>query len=258
MRLTEFAIKHAQPSEKIRKLFDGGGLHLFITPQGGKYWRYRYRHQGKDCTLSLGTYPKITLKNARQCHREAQSLLEQGINPHDEKQRQKRKAGQATSRQLTFEHIAREWYGHQRPQWKNAKHAQQVINTLVQYVFPVIGQLPIDDVPPVAVFNLLAELKDKAETATRVKQRINAVFTFAIQTGRATTNPAQSAPKIIRGAENSVQHHPALPKNELGSFLAKLEGYANRKTALALRLLVLTLTRSGELRYGRWEEIKGD
>ena len=157
-----------------------------------------------------------------------------------------------------FECIAREWYEYQRPAWKNAKHVQQVIHTLEQYAFPRIGNNAIDAIPATDILAVLNALNDRPETASRLKQRLSAVFNFAIQTGRATFNPAASAPKIVRSADKRVKHHPALPVAEIGTFLRELDNYANRKTALALRLLILTLTRSGEVRRGEWTEISGD
>lgn len=254
MRLTEKTIKNAPPGERPYKLFDGGGLHLFITPRGGKYWRYRYRFDGQDCTLSLGVYPKVRLKQARQLHRDAQSLLAQDTDPHRHKQKRK----QAEKQQDNFEKVAREWYAHQRPAWKNEKHAWQVIHTLEQYVFPHIGSKAVSEVQPPAIVSILNRLADRPETRTRVKQRISAVFAFAIQTGRATLNPALSAPKTVRSAQNRVRHQPSLPAAEIPTFFQCLDNYPNRKTALALRLLILTLTRSGEVRLGQWAELNGD
>lgn len=139
MLLTEKTIKHAKPTERSRKLFDGGGLYLLITPQGCKYWRYRYRFAGKDSTLALGVYGEVSLKQARQLHREAKSLLHKGIDPLARQQEQR----QGNAGQAAFERIAREWYAYQRPAWKNAKHAQQVIHTLEQYAFPHIGDMTL-------------------------------------------------------------------------------------------------------------------
>ena len=254
MPLTEITIRQAKPTERPRKLFDGGGLYLLITPQGCKYWRYRYRFAGKDRTLSLGAYREVSLKQARQLHREAKSLLYQGIDPLARQQEQR----QGYGGHATFARIAREWYEYQRPAWKNAKHAQQVIHTLEQYAFPRIGNKAIDAIPATDILAVLNALNDRPETASRLKQRLSAVFNFAIQTGRATFNPAASAPKIVCSADKRVKHHPALPVAEIGTFLRELDNYANRKTALALRLLILTLTRSGEVRRGEWTEISGN
>ena len=254
MPLTEITIRQAKPAERPRNLFDGGGLYLLITPQGCKYWRYRYRFAGKDSTLALGVYGEVSLKQARQLHREVKSLLHQGIDPLARQQEQR----QGNAGQAAFERIAREWYEYQRPAWKNAKHVQQVIHTLERYAFPHIGDKAIDAIPATDILAVLNALNDRPETASRLKQRISAVFNFAIQTDRATFNPAASAPKIVRSADKRVKHHPALPVAEIGTFLRQLDHYANRKTALALRLLVLTLTRSGEVRRGEWTEISGD
>ena len=132
---------------------------------------------------------------------------------------------------------------------------QQVIGSLERYAFPAIGKKGMDSILPTDILALLNAMADKPETASRVKQRISAVFDFAIQTGRATHNPAAAAPKIVRSADKRVKHHPSLPVAEIGTFLRSREEYPNRKTALLLRLLVLTLTRSGEVRYGAWSEI---
>ncbi|SUO93011.1 Arm DNA-binding domain-containing protein [Suttonella ornithocola] len=124
MKLTDKAIKHADSNGKKRlKLFDGGGLHLLITDKGAKYWRYRYRFNGEDCTLSIGTYPAISLKEARQKHRDAQTLLNQGINPHQQKKALKIENRRQIRQSVTFEHIAQEWYQRRKPIYSNAKAA---------------------------------------------------------------------------------------------------------------------------------------
>ncbi|WP_298641926.1 integrase arm-type DNA-binding domain-containing protein [uncultured Cardiobacterium sp.] len=217
-------------------------------------WRYRYRFDGQDCILSPGVYPKVRLRQARQLHRDAQSLLAQGSDPHRRKQQRK----QAEKQQDSFGKVAREWYAHQRPAWKNEKHARQVIHTLERYVFPHIGGKAVSGIPPPAIVGILNRLADRPETRTRVKQRISAVFAFAIQTGRRPLNPALSAPKTVRSAQNRIRHQPSLPVAEIPAFFRDLERYPNRKTALALRLLILTLTRSGEVRLGQWAELRGD
>ncbi|CAM3059208.1 tyrosine-type recombinase/integrase [Dichelobacter nodosus] len=255
MKLRELIVRQAKLPKKAKKLFDGGGLFLYLTPSG-KYWYYRYRFAGKDKVMPLGKYPHMNLKEARIAHIEAKIKLSNGCDPVEENNRLKRE--QERNYNNSFEEIAKEWYQHVLPEWKNKKHAQQVINTLSQYAFPKIGHYPIDDVPPIELFNLLHEIRDKAETASRLKQRIKAVFDFAIQTGRAKTNPALSAPKIIRNNDNKVKHHPALPESRIKEFYQRLENYPNRTTQLALQFLILTFVRVGELRQGEWTEIKGN
>ena len=154
--------------------------------------------------LPLGVYNKISLREARQRHRDAQSLLNRGIDPLVHKREQR----QVKARQASFERIAREWYAHQKPAWKNAQHVQQVIGSLERYAFPGIGKKGMDSILPTDILAILNAMNDKPETASRVKQRISAVFDFAIQTGRATHNPAAAAPKIVRSADKRVKHHP--------------------------------------------------
>ncbi len=243
MSLTELVIKKTHYRGKTIKIFDGGGLYLLINQQG-RYWRYKYRFCGREKCLSLGVYPNITLKMARELHREARYLLDKGTCPATEKQRIKLE--QANKQGNTFTVVAQEWYAMKRPEWSNTKHAQQVINTLKAEVFPFIGNLPITDIAPMTVLEVLNKIKHKPETCTRVKQRITAVFDYAIQTGRATWNPAQSLPNP--GKSKSVNHHPALPKEELHNFFNQLRNYQNKQTQLSMCLLMLTFVRVGELR----------
>ena len=260
MKLTDRQVRNADSAgRKQRKLFDGGGLHLMLTDKGGKYWRFRYRFRGRDCLLSLGTYPQISLKQVRQLHRDAQTLLHQGIDPHAQKMRQRREARQAARQTASFAHFARQWYEGRKNSYTNAKAAQQVINTLQQYAFPLIGERAITELTTADITAVLAPLiATKPETASRLKQRISGVFDYAVQMGCISHNPVLSTPKIIRSGDKRVKNHPALPVARLGEFFARLAQYPNTKTALALRLLILTLTRSGELRHGQWQELSGD
>jgi len=127
MRLKDTQIRHLPLPEKPRKLFDGGGLYLYLTPSG-KYWRYRYRFFGKNRTLALGVYPAVSLKEARKAHMEAKLLLGKGIDPSKDKQR--RKSEMRASVGNTFEAIALEWFKVSRPQWTSARHAQNILAAL--------------------------------------------------------------------------------------------------------------------------------
>lgn len=252
MKLTETIIRSLPTPVKPRKIFDGGGLYLYLTPSG-RYWRYRYRFWGKERTLALGVYPEINLKTARNAHMQAKLLLASGIDPVLDKKRLKDEKRAKYGN--TFADIAREWYELKRPEWKNPKHAQQVINTLETYAFPHIGHIPVASILPLMVFDVLKAVSNKPETANRVKQRISAVFEHAVLTGRATHNPALSMPKI---AKKQVEHHAALPQELIPDFFERLAEYPNRMTQLALRLLILTFVRVGELRQGEWSELQGN
>ncbi len=166
------------------------------------------------------------------------------------------KIAQKVQQSNTFEAIAREWYEYKRHEWTNEKHAQQVINTLATYIFPTIGNIPITDITALEILDTLNRFRDKAETCSRVKQRVSAVFKYAIVTGRADTNPVEPLPNP--GKVKVVRHQPALPIEQLPEFFTKLQAYPNDKVKLGLRLLMLTFVRSSELRNAQWKEFKGN
>lgn len=257
MQLTDKIIQEAPiPKKGYLRLTDGDGLTLKITDHGSYFWNFRYFFNQRERNMSLGRYPAMTITAARDEALELRYLLRKGIDPLAERQRkQAAYLAEEKEQRETFERIAREWYRLKRPEWKNEKHAQQVINTLSDYVFPHIGKNPISTITPLQLMNVMETILDRPETVTRVKQRIRAVFNYAIQTNRITHNPAIALPKINK---KIVQKQHSLPVAELGSFFRKLERYNNRKTILALQLLILTMTRSGELRFGQWQEIQGN
>ncbi len=253
MRLTNLTIKQMQYTGKDKKVFDGRGLYLHIT-KSGKYWRYKYNYANKEKKLSIGVYPEVTLKMAREAHEEARALLRKGICPCAEKQRAKMEIRKKFKN--TFEEIAKEWYEFKRPEWSSHKTAQRAINTLTIYAFPYVGKTPIADIQPMEIMELLNQVKDKPETCTRLKQRISAVFDYAIHTGRTVNNPAQSLPNP--GRVKKVTHRLALPADEIGEFYSRLREYHCPKAQLGIRLLMLTFVRSSELRKAEWSEIKGN
>lgn len=252
MKLKSLQVRNLKYEGRERKVFDGKGLYLLIT-KSGKYWRYKYNFAHREKKLCIGVYPDISLKEAREMHEDARMLLRKGICPCTEKQKNKLALKQKAEN--TFAELAQEWYELKRPEWSNPKHAQQVINTLTTYAFPFIGKFPITDIEPMQVMNVLNKVKDKPETCTRLKQRITAVFDYAVYTGRATNNPAQSLPNP--GKVKKVKHHLALPANEIAEFYENLRQYHCPKVQLGIRLLMLTFVRSSELRKAEWSEIKG-
>lgn len=256
--LTDKLIRETNPPKGTsKKLYGTEGLFVDIKPSGNKYFVLRYTINGRTRHMSLGRYPVLSLEKAKEWALEFRFQILKGFDPLEE--RKKRQAHDKRVKQVkanTFEMLAHEWYERKRPEWKNKKHAQQVINTLSVEVFPYIGDKPVTEITTPDLLPVMDRIANKPETATRVKQRITNVFDYAIQTGRATLNPASSLPTIKRTQNQS--HQPSLPYDELGDFLNRCSQYANQKTALALRLLVLTFVRSGELRKGRWDELQGD
>ena len=197
--LTDAACKgakaNAKGADKPRKMPDGGGLHLYVTPAGGTHWRLRYEFSGKEKTLTFGPYPDVSLKDARDKRTAAKALLREGRDPALEKRLARLHA--AAVAEQTFEAAARRWYEQAAPTWTE-RHAADVLGSLVQDVFPKIGDLPLSRITPPMVLQVLRpiEARPALETARRIRQRISAVFVFAIASGQAEADPAA----IVKGA----------------------------------------------------------
>lgn len=252
--LTDTQIRKAKPQEKPYRLVDGGGLHLFITPAGGRLWRMRYKFGGAEKTLSIGQYPEIGLSEARAARDEAKGLLRQGRDPNVQK-----KIDKLTSRKSaanTFETVAREWHDLQKPHWVE-RHAQDVIQSLESDVFPHIGKLPLADISPVTVLGLLrlVEARPAKETARRLRQRISSIFVYAISSGIAKDDPAA----IVAGAMAPIKkgRFPAITDIDAARQMLRDTEVtpAHPVTKLAIRLLALTAARPGPFVQTPWREI---
>ncbi|MEN3812023.1 integrase arm-type DNA-binding domain-containing protein [Chromobacterium piscinae] len=252
MALTDLAIRQAKPQDKPYQLADGESLYLEVSPSGGKLWRFRFRFQGKAGILALGKYPAVGLSDARQKAHEARVQLAQGINPSQAKKEAKVVAQIAATN--AFELVAREWHEKQLDRW-TPDHARRVMDSLEIDAFPDLGKLPVPDLTAPLILNTILKIEKRGavETAQRVLQRISAIIRFAIQTGRATDNPAVNLVGAIRAKK--VEHRPALPRGELCEFYRRLAAEPLYiPTRIAMHLLMLTFVRPGELRAARWEE----
>ena len=253
-KLTDASAKQALAKDKDYKLSDGGGLYLLVKTNGSKCWRYAYRFDGKQKTLALGIYPAVSLKNARDAMAKSKELLGAGTDPSKAKQEQKRQSVLVDNN--PFEAIAREWWEHQKGTW-TADHANRILGRLEADVFPYVGNTPIKEITPQDVIAIARriEARDALDVASRVLQDIRRVCRYAVQTGRLTYNPAIELADILKGRKE--EHRPSLPREALPAFLGDLETYDMRGrliTKLAIKLLLLTFVRSGELRGARWEE----
>lgn len=255
MPLADIAIRKAKPQAKLLRMSDGAGLYIEISPTGGKYWRLRYRFGEKQKLLAIGVYPEVTLSEARAKRDEARRMLRDGVDPSAAKRAGKRQAKLDAIN--AFETVARDWIEHQSPRWE-AQTRRRITDSLAKDAFPVIGASAITDLKPrdiVAVVRAV-EARGAGETASRVLQRIADVFRFAVTTERIESSPiAGMRPgDVLRPRQ--VQHRAALPARELPEYLAKLDAYdGDPTTKAALRLLMLTAVRPGELRGARWDEI---
>ena len=251
MPLSDTAVRQAKFNGKPKKLSDEKGLFLLVN-QSGKYWRLKYRHGGKEKTLALGVYPEVALKEARAKRDEARRLIAEGIDPG--LARKKEKIATRLASESSFEALAREWHQSQLARWSQG-HATRVIESLEVDAFPDLGLVPVAELTAPMMLDALREVEKRGETETagRVLQRISAVMRYAIQTGRASYNPAQDLKGALKAAKK--EHRPALPRAELPEFFRRLAAEPlNPATRLAFHLLMLTMTRPGEVRESRWDE----
>lgn len=255
MPLTDAAIRNAKPAAKAVRLFDGGGLYLELSPAGGRWWRWKFRFEGKEKRLSLGTYPATPLRLARERRDEARALLAAGRDPSAERRAAKDAQQQAQAR--TFRAVAEAWMQHQAGEWGETTRAM-VRATLEANAFPQLGATPVEAIKARDVARVVrdVEARGAGEAATRLLQRIRAVFRFAVVHDLLESNPVADLRPGELLKPRRVVHRAALPEAELPDFLARLGAYDGELvTALALRLLLLTVVRPGELRGARWAEI---
>jgi len=163
MKLSDTAIKNAKPKDKTYKLFDGGGLYLEVSTKGHKYWRQKYRYQGKEKRLALGVYPDVSLKMARDRRDEARRLKADGIDPGEHRKAQKDAEKEKTTN--TLEAVAREWHKKQSHIWSE-RHAHYVLKRLELYIFPWLGNKPIADITAKEILTALRGIENKGALHT--------------------------------------------------------------------------------------------
>lgn len=257
MPLTHAQIIQAKPAEKNKKLFDGGGLYLEVTPTGAKYWRLKYRFAGKENRLSMGVFPTVSLKAARELADDARKLLGTGTDPSQH--RQSEKATRNLAADNTFEALAREWHGTKVPGWSTS-HADTTMKRLVKNVFPWIGKRPLIDINAPELLATLRRIEGRGaiDTTHRVQGVVSEVFRYAIATGRALANPAAELGAALKTTVKG--HHPAITEpKRFGQMLRDIDTYSGSNiTRAALQIHALTFQRPNEVRGARWDEIDLD
>ncbi len=251
MALTATTIKTCKPKDKAYKLTDGGGLYLLVSPSGGKWWRFDYRFQSKRKTLSMGVYPAISLKDARDRRDEAKKQLANGIDPAMVRKSQKHQQSQPN----TFEAVAREWHDKFKPGWSDT-HASRLLRLLERDIFPWLGSMPVSDVSSPLLLQTIRRIETRSlDTAHRAMQNCGQVFRYAIATGRQQNDPTHA----LKGAIPPIRdnHFASITHPEqIGPLLRAIEGYKGEFiTQSALRLGPLVFVRPGELRHAEWSEI---
>ena len=253
MGMTDTKARNAKPKEKQYKLFDTDGLFMIVTPRGGKWWRFKYRFGGKEKLMSLGTYPEISLLEARGKRDEARKQVANGIDPSQARKEQK---AEQIKNDSTFELVANEWHKKFKLTWSK-KHADTILSRLEKNIFPWLGKTPINDIKPPELLMALRRIEARGalETAHRVKIICGQVFRYAIATGRVERDPAAD----LKGAlpPTKPKHHAAITDPEqLGGLLRAIDDYEGSFVMrCALKLAPLLFVRPGELRKMEWEEI---
>ena len=252
MPLTDTAIRSAKPQAKPFKLFDGGGLHLIVTPTGGKWWRWKYRFGGKAKGLSFGVYPDVSLKSAREKRDAARKQVAAGVDPGAARKAEKLAKAGAES----FEAIAREWHAKFSPGWA-ASHGDRILRRLENDIFPWLGKRPIAEIKAPELLAVLRRIESRGalETTHRAMQNCGQVFRYAVATGRTERDPTGD----LRGAlpPPKEKHHASIiePKR-VAELLRAIDSYQGFfATKCALQLAPLVFVRPGELRKAEWPEI---
>lgn len=257
MALTPVEIRNAKPKDKIYRKYDGGGLYLEITPNGGTWWRLKYRFNGKEKRLSLGVYPDVSLALARERREEKRKLLAEGIDPSQHRKVMKSAAIDRVAN--SFELITREWFAKYSPNWVES-HADRIIRRFERDIFPWIGGQPISEITAPELLKVLRRIEERGaiETAHRTMSNCGQVFRYAIATGKAERDPSQdlkgSLPPV-KGNHFTAQTDP----KSLASLLRIINEYEGTLVvSCALKLAPLLFVRPGELRKAEWSEIDFD
>lgn len=259
MPLTVTACKNAKPREdgKPLRLSDEKGMYLEVMPTGAKYWRLKYRFNGKEKRLALGVFPEVGLADARDKREEARRLLSEGIDPSEH--RKVAKASTQLNSENSFEAVAREWFAKYLPTWV-ASHADKIMRRFERDLFPWLGSRPIAAIEAPELLSCLQRIEHRGaiETAHRAMQNAGQVFRYAIATGRAQRNPAAdlvgALTPVVKTSFPTITD-PA----KIAELLRAIDGYQGTLvTQCALKLAPLVFVRPGELRKAEWREIDLD
>ena len=253
MPLTVTEIKNAKAFDKPIKLSDELGLLIIVQPNGGKWWRFKYRFDKLEKSLSLGTFPEVSLKDAREARDTMRQLLNKGVDPAANRKASKNLCGNNVENSI--EVVGREWFQKHSPNWVKS-HSSKIISRLERDIFPWLGSKSIAEITAPEILVVLRRIENRGaiETAHRALQDCGKIFMYAIATGRASANPASS----LKGAipPTKVKHHPSLTDPiEIGKLLRAIKQYKGfLPTRCALQIAPMVFVRPGELRNAEWSE----
>lgn len=258
-KLTDKAVKaFAAKAERGKKLADGGGLYLFITPAGGATWRVKYRIEGKEKTYSVGPYPLVSLAAARAELGEVKALLLENKDPVSE--RRISRAATAASADNTFQAVAGEWLAMKKKEWSPG-HFTKSARAFERDIYPAIGKLPIASITPAIVAKAVEDIhkRDVLETASRILQHLNGVFRYAQAKGLCRDNPAAPAREILPRKKNAGRIPALLDWHSLGDILRRADmARLSPSVRMAHRLCAFTAARIGNVIEAEWREFRLD
>lgn len=253
--LTDTEIRQAKPESALYNLFDGDGLQLRVKPNGSKIWLLHYRRpftKVRTC-MSFGSYPSISLADARRKRDQAKALLANDIDPQEHRDEQVLR--ETTARSNTLAQVAEQWLNVKQTQ-VSMEHAKDSWRSLELYVFPALGKVPIDKITAIKAIEALKPVaaKGSLETVKRLCQRLNEVMTFAVNSGLISSNPLAG---IRHAFQNPAkQHQPTIGPDQLPRLMKALNLASIKFTTRCLIEWQLhTMVRPGEAAGTRWEEI---
>ena len=255
--LSDAEARKAHGKDRPYKLADSGGLHLFVTPAGGKSWRFKYRFGSKERRLVFGSYPDISLKKARELRDDAKRALREGRDPGLETKRARH--ARQTGHVNTFETFARAWHALQRSRWKPV-HANDVLTTMERDLFPVIGGYPVDQIDEGLMLAALRPVEGRGaiETAHRLRQRAERVFRYAAGAGASNSNPAVNVKDAMKPVPPKKRWPALTDLPTIRKLIRDVDrAAASPVTRLSSRFLALTAQRPGMVRAAAWSEIRG-
>ena len=256
MPLTDARIRKAKPALKTARLFDGRGLYLEISPNGGKWWRMKYRFGGKEKRISLGVYPEVSLKDARNRCDDARKLLKASVDPSQDRKDKVAQLRREDSTANSFEMIAREWFALKSKPWAD-RHSTRVLRRFERDIFPWIGARPISEITAPELLTVMRRIESRgaADTSHRALGNCSKVFRYGVATGLCESDPTRD----LRGALSPIQegHFAAATEpQKVAKILRTVDCYDGTPTVrCALRLAPLVFVMPGELRTAEWRDI---
>jgi integrase len=250
MALTELIIRKSKAGAKTISMGDGNGLWLVIFPHGSKLWRFKYKFLGKETSLSLGSYPEISLSEAREKQSDARKLLQNQINPSTARKEEKQLA--KFRQNNSFRAVAEEWHATNLRKW-TTEHGKKLWRRLEIHILPTLGNRPISEISALDLLEVLRRVEKlgKTETTHRALHYCTSIFRYAVLTRRMNYNPASDLQGALK--PHSGTHFPTITQRQIPEFFARLdEANTSELNRLAIKFLMLTMVRQGELRLAKW------